>query len=174
MSTATDEFDDLGNPVEGKTEGGALREQNKKLAKQLADAQKALADIQAKARTSDLKSLLKEAGAKESLARWAASDIEGDPTKENVLAWLQENGDTFGWKPADPAANDQRDPGRERDENGDFDDANAADAARRDAARRIRQATDRAPETQTGITLEKLKYGSDKELLDLGVLTYRD
>lgn len=79
----------------------------KQLRKQLRDKDKRLSEIETQftelrnsARRDSLSKVLQAHGAKPGLARFFPAD--SDPTEENVLAWLKEEGDLFGWTP--PAA----------------------------------------------------------------------
>jgi hypothetical protein len=128
----------------------ALRAQIKKLAKEKADQDTELAQFRKQVRSGSIVEFLNEHGASPKLAKYAAADIDGDVTKESVLAWLKSDGDAFGW---------QEEPG---DSSADSDTANQA--------RRISQATSGAPEAQTGLTVEMIQGMDFDALIKNGIV----
>lgn len=59
------------------------------------DMQKQMAEVQAKARSTDIRVLLSELGVKNAkVGKFIPDDV--DATKEGLTGWLKENGDVFG------------------------------------------------------------------------------
>ena len=79
----------------------ALRDALKKAKKEASDNAAALATERAKTRTTDLAKFLEKFEAPAKVAKFAARDIEGDITEDTVKAWLEAEGDAFGWEPRD-------------------------------------------------------------------------
>lgn len=97
-----DDFDQF-DGLQGNDLVSALRKQIKLAAKQNKELQaastadkQAISELTQKVNGVTLESVLKEKGAKPALAKFM-KDIE--PTKENVEAWLAENGELFGYDP---------------------------------------------------------------------------
>lgn len=103
MSTTDNDdlgFEDDDNADDKANAPKALRDQNKKLNKELEDLRKQNAEVQEKLRARDLAEALETHGAPKRLAKYAARDIE-DVSEDAVLEWLKENGEDFGWEPAE-------------------------------------------------------------------------
>lgn len=131
----------------------ALRKQNAKLAADLRAREDELATFRKEKRAGDLTSLLAAKGGKAGWAKYAAADIEGDVTEAAVLAWLETEGaQSFDWTA--PEA-DEPDP---------------AEAANRDGARRIANATRTAPAGESAWTPERMRTASNQELIAAGIL----
>jgi hypothetical protein len=140
-----------------------LRNQNKKLKRDLAAAQAQLKTFNDRFRSEDATKLLEKNGANPKLAKMLLRELgDAEVNEAAVKKWLEEDGELFGWKPADvkPADNgDKLDP--------NVDAATAAEAAR------TAEATRRAPDAQGGLTLEFLQNASDKELIARGLINER-
>lgn len=98
--------DDDGNPIDPDPDAGAnapkvLRKQNAELAKANAELAEKLAALEAKSRQADVAEWLKEAGAGDIKPKYVPPTAA---TKDDVLAWLKEDGADFGWE--DPASVD--------------------------------------------------------------------
>lgn len=116
----------------------ALRAALKKAQKEAAENASALATERAKTRTTDLAKFLEKFEAPAKVAKFAARDIEGDITEDTVKAWLEAEGDAFGWEP----------PTAESEE----------EAANQTAARRVATVTRLAPEAPSStVTVDSLK-----------------
>lgn len=94
---------------------------------------------------------LKANGARPSLAKFYDKD-EASP--DDVLAWLKENGEDFGWSESDA------------------DDTDDTDDDTKEEARRIRQATEMAPQRKLGttVTAEYLRTASYADLKKQGLV----
>lgn len=108
MSAETD-FDALMGDVDSdviQSEGMKnLRKAYDKLKAEHAKLQTEVA-TQAKAtRGASLADLLKDAGARPSIAKYFPT--EGDVSKDAVTAWLKENGEDFGWQPPEATPEEQ-------------------------------------------------------------------
>lgn len=130
-----DETTDEGTKPEGDGPK-ALRALVKKLEKQLEAEKQSNAKNGARLREIDLAEALDKHGASRRLAKYAARDIEDDINEDNVLTWLKENGEDFGWS-ADDADSTE-------------DDVEVVDR------RRISAATTRAPQGRPDSSAELL------------------
>lgn len=140
MATNVDDIDFDDNDDNANESNGmkTLRAQLKKQAADLKAAQDALAAATTKARAADLKEFLDKFEAPAKVAKYAARDIEGDITEDTVKAWLEAEGDAFGWEP----------PTAESEE----------EAANQTAARRVATVTRLAPEAPSStVTVDSLK-----------------
>lgn len=149
MSDADNDLDD--DAIEDGATGGngnkTLRKQNSKLTNELEEARKEIAAFREKQRSGSIAEFLKAANASEKLAKHAARDIEGDVTEESVLAWLQAEGDAFGWSPDDAEV----DPNVQQ-------------------AERISRASSSAPPATSGMTVDKMKNMSFDDLIANGLI----
>lgn len=118
----TDVADDTDFDNDDDGDGGqgpkALRDQVKKLTKQLKDLTAERDTLQKTTRQHAVSSALEKHGAKPRLARFYDGGATDD---ESVLAWLKDNGEDFGWTPPD-------------DDEDDDGTADAAEAVARAAA----------------------------------------
>lgn len=128
----------------------ALRDQNSKLNKQLQDALALVEKFQQESRKNTIADALREKGANPKLAKYISRDLEGDVTVDAVDKWLDEEGELFGYKPADA---DEDEDAQEQE--------------------RISAATAKAPQPQVGWTTERLKGATDQQLIDAGYLEPR-
>lgn len=118
--SAEDEFETLftDEPSDGAT-GGDLVKQLRSALKKANTENKALktqvSEFSTKSRASALRSSLEKFGAKPALAKYFPADGEVD--EANVLGWLKEDGELFGWSaqkadaeetPSEDVANAQR------------------------------------------------------------------
>lgn len=108
MTNVTDELE-LDDELEDEAEGNVpkvLRKQIAKQKKELEEARAQLAELGTKIRKADVVEGLKAHGAPERLSKYFVGD---DTSAEGVLAWLNENGEDFGWEPqaSDEEAEDQ-------------------------------------------------------------------
>lgn len=134
----------------------ALRAQLKKQATDLATATAALTKYQKAEQAKSIGDLLAKNGASPKLAKFVA--VEGDPTEQSVKAWLEAEGDAFGWSAESAAA-----------AAGESDDS-AEDDGTAENARRISRATADAPVASTGLTVSKLANSSFEQLLAAGLI----
>jgi hypothetical protein len=149
MSDEFDEVDD--NTADDDAQNGpkALRDQVKKLQKKLDAIEAESKKDKQRLRSIDLQELLDAAKAPKRLAKYAARDIE-DVNEDNVLAWLKENGEDFGWSP----------------DEGD-DEVDEAEVDRERVSRATARAPQRRPDT-SGELLNLLRTGDTKTLIEKG------
>lgn len=160
--TGAEEFDDDGNLIEVDDKPNDLRNQNKKLAREKAALEAQLKTLNDRFRSEDAAKLLTAKGANPKLAKHLLRELgDAEVNETAVNKWLEEDGELFGWKPADvkPADADKLDP--------NVDPATAAEAARMTAANLA------APDAQGGLTLDFLKNASDAELIARGLINPR-
>lgn len=100
--------DALGLDDEGGDGGSApkaLRDQVKKLNKELAELREQNQKDREQLRARDLADALEKHGAPKRLGKYAARDIT-DVSDDAVLEWLKENGEDFGWTPDEGTGED--------------------------------------------------------------------
>lgn len=100
-----DEFDDESEELSGNDLVKDLRRQLKAANKKAKEAEDGLADLRGKSIERTIRETLESKGANPKLARHVARDIDGDVTEEAVLKWLDEEGEAFGFKPAETGDN---------------------------------------------------------------------
>lgn len=153
MSDSEIDFEDEANETGEDANGPkALRDQVKKLNKQLQDLVKERDELKAVKRQGDLAGHLKKFDAPERLSKYAARDIE-DVSEDSVLEWLKENGADFGWEQPTDEGSDE--------------------AAVQEAARRISHSSSAAPQSKTvtaDALLNELKTADSKTLREKGLI----
>lgn len=135
-----------------------LRKQLAKLTKENAAAKADLAKYQKAEQAKSIGDLLTKHGASPKLAKYVS--VEGEPTEQSVKAWLEAEGDAFGWS-ADSAT------ASAADESDDVSDEQLETA---ENARRISRATADAPVASTGLSVNKLKNSSFDQLIAAGLI----
>lgn len=135
----------------------ALRAQLKKQATELATATAALTKYQKAEQAKSIGDLLTKNGASPKLAKFVA--VEGDPTEQSIKAWLEAEGDAFGWSAESAAA-----AAAVESDDSTEDDGTAENA------RRISRATADAPVASTGLTVSKLANSSFEQLIAAGLI----
>lgn len=149
--------DDSADGTQAETGGIAnLRKQLAKLSKENAANALLLAKYQKAEQAKSIGDLLTKNGASPKLAKFVA--VEGDPTEQSVKAWLEAEGDAFGWSAESAAA-----------AAGESDDS-AEDDGTAENARRISRATADAPVASTGLTVSKLANSSFEQLIAAGLI----
>lgn len=151
----TDNLADLdaddGDESEGNSNAAkSLRAELKKTKARLAELETENTTFKAKEKKQTVAQAFEKFNAKPSLARF----YDGEGTEEDdVLAWLKENGDDFGWT----------------EDGADTDDA---DGDTVEQARRIGQLSTSAPQRNLGprITPEWIRTASREDLQKAGVL----
>jgi len=95
-----DDEDDFDATEETQNADGPanLRKALKRAEKEKKDLAEQLAKIQSDLRSRSVKDVLASKGVSDKIAKFIPSDVE---TPEQVDAWLAENADVFGFKPAD-------------------------------------------------------------------------
>lgn len=149
MSEFEDDPTDTGDGATGsKPAGKGLRDAVEAAQRRVAELETENATLKQAQRKTSVTSALEKHGARPSIARF----YDGEGTSDDdVLKWLQDNGEDFGWQPGDP------DEGEDQD---------VTDA------RRISRATTSAPQRTAGvqITPEFIRTAPREELIKLGVL----
>lgn len=167
MSTDNDLDDNLdGDETADNTQpetGGIanLRKQLAKLTKENAAAKADLAKYQKAEQAKTVGELLSKHGASPKLAKFVS--VEGEPTAESVKAWLEAEGDAFGWS-ADAASAASADES-------DDSEVDEADVETAENARRIGKATANAPQASTGLSVQKLQSMSHAQLIAAGYIS---
>lgn len=88
-----DEFEDAPPQPDFGNLPKELRKVIRDAKKEAKEAKDEAARLAAELRKKDVESALSKMGAPEKVAKFIPADVE------NVSAWLEENGDVFGWKP---------------------------------------------------------------------------
>jgi hypothetical protein len=103
MANQYDDEDDFDAVEETQQSDGPanLRKALKRAEKEKKDLAEQLAKIQSDLRSRSVKDVLASKGVSDKIAKFIPGDIE---TPEQVDAWLSENADVFGFKPADAEA----------------------------------------------------------------------
>ena len=118
----------------------ALRDQNRKLNKQLKDLQTQFDQINGERRESSLKSYLSEKGLRPSIANWISKDGV-DPTDSRALdAWVAENADEFNLSPVSKDADTQNDTANDHQRMNDTQSQGARSGDRADIFAKIANA----------------------------------
>lgn len=98
MSEEIDETEIETDETSKPTGPKPLREQNSKLSREIAEEREARKKVEAELREFRVAKFLDTHGADAKLAKYVPADaVDSD----GVLAWLQEDGDVFGWQPAE-------------------------------------------------------------------------
>lgn len=136
-----------------------LREQNSKLAQTNAELQDQLKQLLAKDRARTIADVLRDKGANPKIAKYAERELpDGNVDASAVEKWLTDEGELFGYKPADADAGDG---------SGDEDEADEAVVQQQ---QRISAASASAPQTPTGWTPEKIRNATSQQLIEAGLL----
>ena len=79
-----------------------LRKANKQKEKELAELRSQFDGLSKAQRERAIKDVLESRGVNSKIAKFIPQDL--DPTEESLSKWLDDNGDVFGFKAAEPAA----------------------------------------------------------------------
>lgn len=150
MSDQTDDFDDDADGDKPDESGPkALRAQLKKLQAEKSALESENGKLKSDQRKHSVSQALEKHGARPSLAKFYDKTESSD---DDVLAWLKENGEDFGWSES----------GDESDE----DDDTAKEAGR------ISEASSRAPQRPNAprVDPEFIRTAPREKLIEMGIL----
>ena len=140
------EFDDTEDEQEQKPQADGpkqLRQALAKAKKELAAALEERDKLRASGRARDIADALEAHGAPKRLAKYV--DVQ-EASSDGVLAWLRENGEDFGWSPADEEPDEE-------------------EAHDQEQARRLSRASQQAPEGKIQNFQERIANAKSREEL---------